>query len=119
MRRTVIVVQKLRAMALQAIVLAAVWASSSCSGGPFTWVSLARVVSVSMAVLLLGLDFGIITMAVGALPADAARPSVSAPRLAAASYLVSSLAPVASWIRPARYVSLFFWSVGRTRSPPV
>jgi beta-exotoxin I transport system permease protein len=31
--------------------------------------------------------------------------------LAAASYLISSLAPVASWIRPARYASLF-WSVG-------
>lgn len=32
--------------------------------------------------------------------------------LAAASYLISSLAPVASWIRPGRYASLFYWSVG-------
>lgn len=32
--------------------------------------------------------------------------------MAAASYLVSSLAPVVSWIRPARCLSLFYWSVG-------
>ena len=34
---------------------------------------------------------------------------------AAASYLISSLAPVASWIRPARYASLFYWSVGNSQ----
>ena len=32
--------------------------------------------------------------------------------MAAASYLISSLAPVVSWIRPARFASLFFWAVG-------
>jgi ABC-2 type transport system permease protein len=35
--------------------------------------------------------------------------------LAAASYLISSLAPVASWIRPGRYASLFYWSVGNSQ----
>jgi len=35
--------------------------------------------------------------------------------LAAASYLISSLAPVALWIRPARYASLFYWSVGNSQ----
>jgi beta-exotoxin I transport system permease protein len=32
--------------------------------------------------------------------------------LAAASYLLSSLASTISGIRPARYLSLFYWSVG-------
>ncbi|MGO4343758.1 hypothetical protein, partial [Pedococcus sp. 2YAF34] len=32
--------------------------------------------------------------------------------IAAASYLVSSLAPVVGWIRSIRGVSLFYWAVG-------
>jgi len=32
--------------------------------------------------------------------------------VAAASYLVSSLAPVTQWIHPLRVASLFYWSVG-------
>jgi len=32
--------------------------------------------------------------------------------LAAVSYLLSSLAQTISWIRPGRYLSLFYWSVG-------
>jgi ABC-2 type transport system permease protein len=35
--------------------------------------------------------------------------------LAAASYLISSLAPVVSWIGPTRYASLFYWSVGNSQ----
>ena len=30
-------------------------------------------------------------------------------------YLISSLASVVSWIRPARYASLFYWSVGNSQ----
>jgi beta-exotoxin I transport system permease protein len=32
--------------------------------------------------------------------------------LAAASYLLSSLAATVSWIRPGRYLSLFYYAVG-------
>ena len=32
--------------------------------------------------------------------------------VAAASYLISSLAPVVHWLRPARFGSLFFYAVG-------
>ena len=32
--------------------------------------------------------------------------------LAAASYLISSLAPVVSWLHPARFASPFFYAVG-------
>ena len=31
---------------------------------------------------------------------------------AASCYFVSSMAPVASWLDPAKYLSLFYWSVG-------
>ncbi len=29
--------------------------------------------------------------------------------------MISSLAPVVAWIRPARYASLFYWSVGNAQ----
>ena len=35
--------------------------------------------------------------------------------LAAASYLVSSLAPVTHWVRPLRFESLFYWAVGNAQ----
>ena len=74
--------------------------------------TVANIVSISTAVGLLGLDFGIITMAVGASSGRKATAIGVGAALAAASYLVSSLAPVVSWIHPARYLSLFYWSVG-------
>lgn len=62
----------------------------------------------AVALTLMGLDFGLITMAAGrrgtALGIGAG--------LAAASYLLSSLATTISGIRPGRYLSLFCWSVG-------
>jgi inner membrane transporter RhtA len=45
----------------------------------------------------------------------AAVRSHSTRALAAASYLISSLAPVVSWTWPARYASLFYWSVGNSQ----
>ena len=33
----------------------------------------------------------------------------------ALSYLISSLAPVVAWIHPARFASLFYWSVGNNQ----
>ena len=58
---------------------------------------------------LLGLDLGLVTMAVGALTG---KKGTAIGAIAAASYLVSSLAPVVSWLRPARYLSVFYWAVG-------
>jgi hypothetical protein len=42
-------------------------------------------------------------------------PAPEASALAAASYLISSLAPVVSWLSPARYASLLYWSVGNSQ----
>jgi beta-exotoxin I transport system permease protein len=54
-------------------------------------------------------------MAAGALTGRRGTAIGTGTALAAASYLVSSLAPVASWIRPGRYASLFYWSVGNSQ----
>jgi beta-exotoxin I transport system permease protein len=62
--------------------------------------------------VLLGIDFGALALFVGALSASRAVALGVTSAIAAASYLVSSLAPVAHWVRPLRFESLFYWAVG-------
>ena len=112
-RRTVIALEKIAAMAVQAAVLAGAVAGCVLVGRAFDLTTTAaNVVSSSAAVCLMSLDFGIVAMAAGAWTGRKPTAVGVGTALAAASYLISSLAPVASWIRPARYVSLFYWSVG-------
>ena len=115
-RRTAIVAQKAAAMAVQAAALTVTVAVLVIIGRSFQLnVTVANVVSVSAAVFLIGMDFGLVTMAAGALTGRRGTAIGAGTALAAASYLVSSLAPVASWIRPGRYASLFYWSVGNSQ----
>ena len=71
-----------------------------------------RIVASSAAVLALGIDVGLLAMAAGAFTGRRGVALGVGVGFAAASYLTSSLAPVVSWISPARYASLFYWSVG-------
>jgi ABC-2 type transport system permease protein len=115
-RRTAIVAQKAAAMAAQAAVLTVTVAVLVIIGRSFQVdVTVARIASVSAATFLMGLDFGLVAMAIGALTGRRGTAIGAGTALAAASYLVSSLAPVASWIRPGRYASLFYWSVGNSQ----
>jgi ABC-2 type transport system permease protein len=115
-RRTAIVAQKAAAMAAQAAALTITVAILAITGRSFQLdVTIANVASVSAAVLLMGLDFGLLTMAAGALTGRRGTAIGAGTALAAASYLVSSLAPVAPWIRPGRNASLFYWSVGNSQ----
>ncbi len=112
-RRAVIVLQKAGAMVVHGFVLAAAVAITVLFGPLFELtISPGAAVSTSAAVLLLGLDFGLIAMAIGALTGSRGTAIGVASALAAASYLLSSLAPVVAWIRPGRYASLFYWAVG-------
>jgi beta-exotoxin I transport system permease protein len=112
-RRTTIVLQKAAAMVFQAVLLAAVVAAFVFVGRLFD-VDLAagRVVGISATSVLVGLDFGLVTLAVGARTGRRGTALGVGTSLASASYLVGSLAPVVSWLHPARYASLFYWSVG-------
>jgi beta-exotoxin I transport system permease protein len=112
-RRTAIVAQKAAAMAVQAAALAVTVAVLVIIGRSFQLdVTVANVASVSAAIFLMGLDFGLVAMAAGALTGRRGAAIAAGTALAAASYLVSSLAPAVSWIQPGRYASLFYWSVG-------
>ncbi len=114
--RTAIVLEKAAAMAAQAAALAVAVGACVVIGRFFDLtVTLANVLSVSAAVFLLGLDFGLITMAVGALTGRKATAIGVGTALAATSYLIGSLATVVSWLHPAKYLSLFYWSVGNNQ----
>jgi beta-exotoxin I transport system permease protein len=112
-RRTTVVLQKAAAMTLQAAVLTVAVAVCVLAGRSFDLgIPVANVLSVAATTLLLGLDFGLVTMAIGARTGGRATALGAGSALAAASYLIGSLAPVVAWIHPARYVSVFYWSVG-------
>jgi len=112
-RRRTIVLQKAGAMALQSLLVAAAVAICVVIGRGFQLaISPANTISISVAVLLMGLDFGLATMAVGAHTGRRGTALGVGSAAAAASYLLSSLASTISAIRPGRYLSLFYWSVG-------
>ncbi|MGH2717165.1 MAG: ABC transporter permease [Actinomycetota bacterium] len=106
--------EKVAAMVLQGL-LVAVAAAVCVEVGH--WFQLAipaeHLLGVTVAVTLLGVDLGLLTMAVGAFSGNKAGAIGLGAAVGVASYVVSSLSPVASWIRPARDVSLFYWAVGK------
>jgi beta-exotoxin I transport system permease protein len=111
--RRAVVLEKAAAMTVQALVLAATVAVCVVVGRFFDLsIPVSNVVAVSIAAALMGLDLGLIAMAVGALTGRRGTALGVATSVAAASYLVSSLAPVVSWLEPAKYVSILYWSVG-------
>ncbi|WP_263732197.1 ABC transporter permease [Cellulomonas sp. SG140] len=70
------------------------------------------VVGTTAAVLVMGVDFGLVALIIGVLTGSRGLALGLASGLAAASYLVSSLAPVIGWARTVRPASLFYWAVG-------
>ena len=112
-RRRTIVLQKAWAMALQALLLAAAVTVCVFIGRGFQLTAgPGNTVATAAALTLMGLDFGLVTMAVGAATSRRGTALGIGTGLAAASYLLSSLATTISGIRPGRYLSLFYWSVG-------
>jgi ABC-2 type transport system permease protein len=108
-----ILAQKITTMTLQATILAVVVAGCVYIGRAFgatldPW----HVATATLAVLLLSIDIGLIALALGA--ATGSRGTAIGIATAAASvfYLISSLAPAVTWIRPFRFVSLFYWAIG-------
>ena len=112
-RRRAILLQKLLALAVQATLLSAAVAVCVMAGHGFQLnVSTGNTVAISIALVLMGLDFGLVTMVVGAVTGRRGTALGVASGLAAASYLLSSLAATISAIRPGGYLSLIYWSVG-------
>ena len=112
-RRRRITVEKAVAMGAQAAAIVVVTTAVLALGHFFDiTVSAAHLWGSSLGVLLLGIDLGLVALAVGAATGRRGTALGVASGLAAASYLISSLAPVVAWIRPARF-ALALLLVGR------
>jgi ABC-2 type transport system permease protein len=79
------------------------------------WLGTGHLVGATAGAVLLGIDFGALALLTGALSGSRAIALGVTSSLAAASYLVSSLAPVTHWVRPLRFESLFYWAVGNAQ----
>jgi len=111
-RRNAIVFQKVSAMALQTLLLAAAVTACVIAGRGFhISIGAGNAIAVAAAVTLMGLDFGVVTMAVGAATRRRGTALGVGAGLATVSYLLSSLAATIASVRPGRYLSLFYWSV--------
>jgi ABC-2 type transport system permease protein len=111
-----ILTQKITEMIAQALVLIVVVAACVYVGRGFElaldpW----NVATASLAVLWLGIDLGLIALTVGAVTGSRGSAIGVATAIAAVSYLISTLAPIVSWVRPLRFASLFYWSVGNNQ----
>lgn len=66
----------------------------------------------TLGAALLGIAFGLVALATGSWTGRRPQALAVASAAAAASYLLNALSPEVSWLHPARYASLFYWSVG-------
>ena len=108
-----IALQKFATMSVQALVVSLVTALCVVAGRGFDLtVDTANLAGVTLGVVLLGVDFGLLAMVVGALTGSRGSALGITASIAAAAYLISSLAPVVRWIHPARFASVFFYAVG-------
>lgn len=75
-------------------------------------INVEHLVGVTVGVSLLAIDFGGVAMLIGAATGSRGTALGITSAIAAAAYIISSLAPVVRWISPLRYSSPFFYAVG-------
>jgi ABC-2 type transport system permease protein len=108
-----IVVQKAAVLVLLALPLAVVTAACVLVGRRYDLqLAVGPLLETTGAVVALGVDFGLLALVLGVVTGSRGLALGLTSALAAASYLVSSLAPVVGWAHSIRGVSLFSWAVG-------
>jgi ABC-2 type transport system permease protein len=75
-------------------------------------VDLGALTAVSVGTLLLAVDFGALALLLGTVTGSRGLALSIASAAAAAAYLISSLAPVISWLGPVKHLSPFYWALG-------
>ncbi len=111
--RRSLVIQKFVAMCVLAVPVSLVTYLCALAGPGFQLhLDSGALVGITGAVFLLGVDFGALALLLGAISGSRGMALGGASGVAAATYLISSLASVVHWIRPARFVSPFYYAVG-------
>ena len=113
LERRRIVLEKATAMTLVATVVAVTTFVASLVGRAFDVdVDVLFLATTTLGVLMMALTFGFFALALGGGTGERGHAIGIASTVAAASYLLSSLAPLVDWLKPWRALSLFYWSVG-------
>jgi ABC-2 type transport system permease protein len=114
--RREVVGEKMVGLAAQALVLCAVSLLVVLTGFWFELhLEIWNTVTATSGVWLLGIDFGLLAMGIGAATGNRGLALGISSAVAAASYLLSSMSPVVSWLGPAKYASLFYYAVGNNQ----
>ncbi|SDP41059.1 ABC-2 type transport system permease protein [Pedococcus dokdonensis] len=112
--RTSLMLQKQAALAVVSIPVAGVTYVAVLAGRTVGLrLAVAPLTSASAGVVLLAYDFGVLALALGCLTGSRGLSLGVASALAAASYLMSSLAGVVDWLHDLRHLSPIYWSVGQ------
>lgn len=109
-----VVLEKAGALSVLVAVLATVTYVATFAVGRFLEVDLpfVNIVESLVAALLLGIGLGLLALAAGAFTGTRGVAVAVPSGVAAATYLVGSLAPVVSWVEPLKWVSPFYYATG-------
>jgi ABC-2 type transport system permease protein len=105
-----VVAEKFAGLAVGLAVFVAVLVGGAAVG---LGVAIARLVAAVLAAYLFALAFGALALAIGAATGRRGLARGISAAVGVASYLVSGLAGLASWLRPVRPASLFYQTLGR------
>jgi ABC-2 type transport system permease protein len=110
--RPAVIVQKMLALKVQVLVVALVCFLVCLAGRAFEVdVSIANLAWTTLAAAIMAIDFGLLALAVGALTGERGHALAVAGGLAAAFYLIASLAPLVGFFDNIKWTSLWYWSV--------
>jgi ABC-2 type transport system permease protein len=105
--------EKIAALGVLALPIAAVTLAADLLGPTFDLhLSTGGILAVTIGTVLMSWDFGLLALAVGTWTGRRGTALGIAVTLAAASYIITSLAPVVDAIHPLRFASLIYWSLG-------
>ncbi len=108
-----LVLQKALALAVLALPVALVTLAADLLGRTFELrLGAGPLLGTTLGVVLLGIDFGLLALFVGALTGSRGLALGVTSGVAALGYLISSLAPAVHWVDRIRFASPFYWAVG-------
>jgi ABC-2 type transport system permease protein len=111
--RTTLLAEKVAALVVLSLPVPLVTLVAALVGRGFdVTLDTSALVGTTLGLALLGLDFGLVAVAVGTWTGHRSTAVGIAVSLAAVAYVVSALAPVVDWVHSIRFVSPFYWSVG-------
>lgn len=114
--RTAMLLQKLLTLLVLSTPVALVTGAAALLGRRYEIdLGLGALLGVTVGVVLLAFDFGALALALGCLTGSRGVSLGITSAVAAAAYVISSLAGVVDWVQRVRHLSPIYWSVGQNQ----